>query len=103
MSFLNSASSRTTQVDSRQIVGPGGVLISTDNQTGNLLVDFRDDAATAAASQIANQSIVSTQDIGLLALQIAEQSGNQGEILRLAVIGGFTLATIYLLMQRKAI
>jgi hypothetical protein len=99
--FGGNSSSSTTQVDGRRIVGTGGILISQEQVSGDsqLVVDFRDEAATNAATSIASQSIVTTQDIGLLALELADRASDQGEIAKLLIIGAITIGTAYILTR----
>ncbi len=102
--FGGNSTSRTEQIDSRRIVGAGGIQIFTeDSGAGSqLVVDFRDEQATRAATEIASQSIVTTQDLGLLALQLAERASDQGELAKLLIIGGITVATAWILMKGLA-
>lgn len=97
--FGGNSSSRTEQIDSRRIVGPGGILITQESSSGELVVDFRDDEATRAAAEIASQSVVTTQDIGLLALELAERASDQGQLARLMVIGAITVATAWIVTK----
>lgn len=100
--MFSSSRSTTEQIDSRKILGNGAILISQEESSGQLVVDFRDDAATSAAASIASQSIVTTQDIGLLALELADRASDQGEIAKLLIIGGITIATALILTRAIA-
>ncbi len=101
MAFGSSKSS-TTQVDSRQIVGPGGVLITQETGSGNLLANFRDENAVASATELASQAVVSAQDVGTLALQIARAASDQTQVLRLAVIAGMVVGVAWVLRPALA-
>lgn len=100
MAFGSSRSSTTTQ-DNRRIVGSGGVLITQDaTGDGSLVVDFRDEEAVGAAVDLGNRAIVTTQDIGALALELARQSDGAQDTLRLALIAAFALGAAYVVTRR---
>ena len=86
------------------MVGRGGSRIAQEEVSGDSqwVVGFRDEAATDAATSVASQSIVTTEDIGLLALERADRASDQGEIAKLLIIGAITIGTAYILTRAVA-
>lgn len=101
--MISSSSSKTTQTDASQSVASGGVLVTNSGAQGLVIADFRDENAVAAATELASQSVVTSQDVGLLALEIADKSKDQGTTIRLMIVAGAALgaAAIFAFGSKK--
>lgn len=95
---MSSSNANSQQTDRSRTVGNGGVLITQDGTSGSVqVVDFRDDGAIAAATELASQSIVSAQDLGRLALTIASRSKDQQNTTRVLIVAGVALVGLALM------